>query len=278
MRLVRLLIAIVIGAVVLDAAAAGRAADRAADELLQRWADALRAAPQLAVHYHTVHINNVFGIQTRGRGECYRDGPNRWTVRMGPPAEEPVSALQPANGRQPVRQFDQPPFGLIGDADQVHIFSGEPPQAECRSIPLVSTRKAEDRPQGRWWWSFDDWSDVVRRLYRLSNAFPLFAPEDPLIGSYNIEVLRRSPEATWLRLTVDEPDGSSPRVIEAVFRANEDLPYALRVINQLGTEERRFVIQDLHRGDAAAIPVDAFIIPAAHRRPAADHPLRTTDR
>ena len=75
----------------------------------------------------------------------------------------------------------------------------------------------------------------------------------------------------WLTLTPRRPEPAYFQQLDAVFRQDERLPYAMRVIDVARCLEIQYVIEQLRTGDEAIIPADTFAPPRNPLISSTDH-------
>ena len=118
----------------------------AAEEHLRGWMSALRAAPRISLEFRVKYINRVFETSHTGRGSYYRDGVDRWAFQVQPQCDEPVSALEAANGQYRLIPVDL--WQVISLPRRALGAERRPPQfEEYRIPPCPPMRPKTSRPK-----------------------------------------------------------------------------------------------------------------------------------
>jgi hypothetical protein len=264
-RLRRLMCGVVVALLVLSAALPVRATDEPAQELLRRWTLALRAAPRMSIKFRIHHFDTVFEREQRSEGTYYRIAEDRWALHLQPPTNMPVSALEPENRRgRNVRSLA--PFAAICSPDVLWLGAGDPLSFERYEWPAVSAEDAVNiQPQF-------GWSSLAQSFHRrMIESFtpplmlPLFFVGSPESLRLDVKLVNRPPHDVWLTFTPPRHqfEAGLVRQVDAVFRSNDDLPYAVRIVDPARFTERRIFVDEVRRDEEAEIPEDAFRPPAS---------------
>lgn len=233
--------------------------DRSAHHLVQRWQQALRDTPRMSVEFRVTGINVVFDQEEHGVGAYYRSA-DCWAMHVMPATETPVSAMEPVNGRLREPKVLKPlkPYSVISTPNSLSY--GDRISFDLHSWLPVSPEEAENvatpgtvgrflRPFGR------------RFLAAITeNAMPLVFVNSGDRRTYDVTLSRKATGDVWLEFTRSShwDRGSLFQRVDAVFRPDESLPYAIRTIDVSGSHEGRVYIDKIQRGEDAQIPDDAF--------------------
>ena len=242
-------------------AAAAQAGDVSALELQARWARAVAQRTPLSVKFRWRQFNHIFQTERVADGVFYHNGQDRWTIRLNANFKEAaVSALQPSNpprGRaEPYESY------VVMCTDKLHLICyGDPGRCERGPWHPVSACEPENIAPS---FSFADLSRNLSRLVRSQLEFqrqmPLLLPQSGDLSNHRAIATHHSNGDLWLKLTPNENSFSAAayRQIDVVFRPHAKLPYAIRVIDADSHSARHFLFDEIHIGDDAVIPEDAF--------------------
>jgi hypothetical protein len=256
----------ILAAAITVAALPVSAEDRAAQEFIVRWINDLRAAPRVSCECRIQRINHVFEARQEGRGTYLQDSPNRWTLIVTPVGDGPVSALETANGPYNGRGILRP-YTVISTPAGLWVGWGEPLAFEEYLWPAVSAAEAENASPQK---NRPAWGAWLQRAMIEASSRPCLMPLFWIENSTHMDarLIEQADGGIWLSFERRQGQHSLEllRRVDAVFRRDANLPYAIRIVDNSGSFESRYYFDRVRLGRDAEIPVDAFDVPTNIRR------------
>lgn len=234
--------------------------DPAAKAVVDRWEQTLRNADRLAVRFRSERINHVLQSKKERLGVFYRNEQDMTALRFDECLDRPLSAVKDINPKfKRVSNSYDDSFHLQWSESSLRIGSGK--YDETTSIQPASAKYPDNfGNHSHWFFNREIRARQWQIHFSLPEVFPIVFCESPEIGWHDAKLLTNPKSSdVCLRLSLQpECPIDRTRTLDALFRPDEDLPYAVRRFDSDGITEFRFFMESIQFGENAVIPDDAF--------------------